>query len=46
MFKLRSPFVYVKKEPRLVNVRCFSCGKDLWLTQQNIRVVNYCGECR
>ena len=46
MFKLRNPFVYTKKEPRLVKVRCFSCAKDVWLTQLNVRVVNYCGDCR
>lgn len=46
MFKIRNPFVYTGKKPRLTKVGCFSCGKELWLSQQNIRVINYCGECR
>ena len=46
MFKLRNPFVYVKKEPKLIEVRCFACATTIWLSQQNVRVINYCGGCR
>jgi len=46
MFKLRSPIVFVRKEPKLIKVGCFSCAADIWLTQENVRVINYCASCR
>ena len=46
MFKLRNPFVYVGKKPKLTQVRCFSCGVALWLSKNNLRVINYCTSCR
>jgi len=46
MFKLRSPIVCVRKGPKLIKVGCFSCSEDIWLTQENIRVINYCVSCR
>jgi hypothetical protein len=46
MFKLRNPFVYVGKKPKLTKVGCFSCSADIWLTQENMRVINYCVRCR
>ena len=46
MFKLRSPFVYVGRKPKLIKVDCFSCAESIWLTQENVRVINYCASCR
>jgi len=46
MFKLRNPFVFVGRKPKLIKVGCFSCAADVWLTQDNVRVVNYCVTCR
>ncbi len=46
MFKLRSPIVYIRKEPKRTQVRCFGCSVDLWLSEENLRVINYCTSCR
>jgi hypothetical protein len=46
MFKLRSPLVHTGRKPKLIRVGCFSCSADIWLTQNNVRVVNYCTSCR
>lgn len=46
MFKLRNPFVYIGRKPKLIEVRCFACATTIWLSQQNVRVINYCGGCR
>jgi hypothetical protein len=45
MFRLRSPIVYIRKEPKLVKVGCFSCASDIWVAPVNVRVINYCASC-
>ena len=46
MFKLRSPIDFVRKEPKLIKVGCFSCAASTWVAPANVRVVNYCASCR
>jgi uncharacterized C2H2 Zn-finger protein len=45
MLRLRNPFVFTRRL-KLVEARCFRCGKITWLSKDNIRVINYCTECK
>jgi hypothetical protein len=46
MLRLRNPFVFTARKPRLVEARCFRCGKIAWFSKDNLRVINYCTECK
>ena len=45
MIKLQSPFIVTRKKPRLISARCFHCGKGIYVTQDKLRVTNFCEEC-
>ena len=46
MWKLQSPFIYVRKNPKAIRVNCYSCGAYFWVYLENLRVTNFCEECK
>ena len=44
--KIRAAFKRYQEKERFTEVNCFGCGWEFMISENNVRVYNYCGRCQ
>jgi len=46
MWKIRNPFYWVETPREIILVVCYRCSKNFGIHINNVRVYNYCSNCK